>query len=384
MRSMSVKHWLVGLAASNARSPASSRTNGRIPSTIAPSRKASKRRPRGAPGGLDSSEFIAMESGASLFAGGKTAMPLWTRAKARRAFRRLLIFARMSDNSNLPERVAALEKAAAEKRCTRIQRVGRLGVILFAGFLTWNVWLLNQSLSARRQSGSEHQFWVVGHANYPARERGEAFLALVAAGNKEWRGAHLDGLKLGGVSLPNADLHGADFNSSDLSRASFIGAKFARAKLAQTDLSETDFTEADLAGADLLQAQLKRAQLRRANLRGAILEQAEAQDAMLIAADLSDAYLLMANLSGANLGAANLNGASLEAAVLKQANLSLTRLTRANLKDADFSDANWWRARGLASDQIALLVKKFPPTEKAPAALRDDYQAWLKTLEPGK
>src|SRR6267154_969972 len=100
----------------------------------------------------------------------------------------------MSDNSNLPERVAALEKALAEKSGSRVKLLGRVGLLLIAALLTWNVWLFVEAQSARQRAGSEHQFWVVGHGSFPARERAEAFLALVAAGNKEWRGAHLDGL----------------------------------------------------------------------------------------------------------------------------------------------------------------------------------------------
>ncbi len=93
-------------------------------------------------------------------------------------------------------------------------------------------------------------------------------------------------------------------------------------------------------------------------------------------ADLSDADCLMANLAGGNLAGANLTGARLEAAVLKGANLSLARLYGANLKDTDFTNSNWWHARGLTSAQIEMLKKKFAPSENAPALLKEDYQKW--------
>jgi uncharacterized protein YjbI with pentapeptide repeats len=89
--------------------------------------------------------------------------------------------------------------------------------------------------------------------------------------------------------------------------------------------------------------------------------------------------MLMANLNGANLAGADLAGANLEAAVLKGANLSLARLNSANLKDIDLTNCNWWRARGLSSEQIAMLKEKFPAGEKSTASLREDYQSWLKT-----
>ncbi len=286
----------------------------------------------------------------------------------------------MNGNSNLPERLAALEQTVAGKHNALFKLLGLFGVLLLA----CNLWLISQARTSRRQSEIEHQFWVIGHGVYSHKARAEAFLGLVAVGNKEWRGAHLDWLNLQGVALPNADLQGADFKGSDLRNATLTGAKFAKAKLPQTDLTDADLSGADLAGVDLLQAQLRGAQLRRANLRGAILEQVQAPDAILVAADLSDAYLLMADLTGANLSAADLGGASLEAAILRGANLSLARLNNVNLKDADFSDANWWRARGLSSEQLARLLKKFPPGEESPAAWREDYEAWLKTMEPAK
>jgi uncharacterized protein YjbI with pentapeptide repeats len=134
----------------------------------------------------------------------------------------------------------------------------------------------------------------------------------------------------------------------------------------------------------LLQTRLQRAQLRRTKFTGANLEQVDAQDAVALASDFTDAILYLANLSRANLSGSDLTGASLEAAVLRGANLSLARLTNVSLKDADFTDSNWWRARGLTSQQLVMLAKKFSPADSAPAALRDDYHAWLRKNEPSK
>ena len=294
----------------------------------------------------------------------------------------------MSQDPSRSDHLAALEKEAAcginpWGRLVWWAGAGLVAVLVLAALVTGNIWLTKQE-QARRQSTLEHDFWVVSHETYPARERAEAFLRLVAAGNREWRSARLDGLSLEGVSLPDTDLQRADFKDSKMARAVCTGARFAKSKFINTDLTQAELTKADLAAAELFKALLKGAQLRQANLRGAVLQQVDAPDASFAGANLCDAYLLMANLAGANFSAADLTGASLEAAVLKGANLSMARMSGVNLKDADLTDCNWWRARGLAAEQLALLIKNFPPTEQAAASLRDDYQTWLKKFEPVK
>ncbi len=280
---------------------------------------------------------------------------------------------RVSDNSNLPEGGPDTDEAAARKSNCGVRRFWPFGVLVLIFLLGGNLWWDKRSQTSAQRAEEEHQFWVVCHGEFPAQERVAAFLELVAAGNKEWRAAHLYGLNLEGVFLPDADLHGADFTGSNLAGSIFAGANFAKGRLQQTDLTEADLSRANLAGTGLYKVVLKRAQLRQANLRGAGMQEAEAQNASLQAADLSDAYLLMADLSGANL-----SGANLEAALLRGANLFLTRLSGARLQDADFTDSNWWRVRGLASDQIALLKRNFAPTAEAAASLREDYENWLK------
>ena len=101
-------------------------------------------------------------------------------------------------------------------------------------------------------------------------------------------------------------------------------------------------------------------------------------------ADLSDADLLMANLTGAKLIGANLSGAKLESAVLKGANLSLARLDGADLTDADFTNANWWAARGLTTKQLGALKAKFPPTATADHALKEDFARWAEVPLPSQ
>src|SRR5439155_13820991 len=114
-------------------------------------------------------------------------------------------------------------------------------------------------------------------------------------------------------------------------------------------------------------------------LRAAVLQEVRAENADLMVADLSDADCLMANLDGANLSGANVSGARLEGANLKGARLSLARFDGANLKDADFTNSDWWRARGLTTAQLELMKKNFPPSESAAPALKEDYQKWETT-----
>jgi uncharacterized protein YjbI with pentapeptide repeats len=247
-------------------------------------------------------------------------------------------------------------------------------ILLLAG----NLWLFKQWRTASRARRNEHSFWVVSHRESPPQERYDAFLELVAAGNKEWRSAYLSELDLSGVYLPNADLQWTDFRATKMSKATLVGASLSKGRLQQADLSGADLTRANLSGADFYRALLSHTRLRQANLRGAALQEAEVIGADLWAADLSDSYLLMAKFNQANLSGANLSGANLEAVLFKQANLNLALLNGANLKDADFTDSNWWRARGLTESEISLLKKRFAPGPRSDAALRTDYQSWLK------
>ena len=256
----------------------------------------------------------------------------------------------------------------------------RFGLIALAVLLGWNVWLQRELRQARDRTEAERHYWIVGHRHEPTLDRAAAFLALVRAGNREWRGAHLQELHLPGIALTNAPLAEADFRGSDFQRADLRGSNLAGALLGKADLSAANLAGADCSGANFLQARLPNADLCRANLRGAMLEQVFGRKALLVTADLADAQLLMADLSDANLSGADLTGANLEAAILRNAALDLTRLSNANLQDADFTDANWWRARGLNRANLTYLMQRFAPTDKSPAELREDFAKWRKDL----
>jgi uncharacterized protein YjbI with pentapeptide repeats len=243
-------------------------------------------------------------------------------------------------------------------------------------------WMFGIRGDSARGNSRERDFWVLCQPGFAADQRERAFRNLVAAGNKEWRSAELRGLNLASVSMKGADLQYAPFVKTHLVAANFEGALLCRGALELCDCTHAQFTQANLTEARLLNAVLKGASFRRAVLCASTLEQAQAENADFESADLSDADCKMANLTGAKLVGANLSGAKLESTVLKGADLTLTRLDGANLTDTDFTNANWWAARGLTSKQLTYLKKKFPPTADADAALKADFARWAEVPVP--
>ena len=170
----------------------------------------------------------------------------------------------MSDTSNLSDRVAKLERMLAENSPGRGRRIAQLVVLLLLVLVTANAWMIQRGRNAGQLASAEHYFWVLGHAAYPAGERAAAFAELVRVGNREWRGAHLEGLNLGGANLANAELSGGDFQLSSFVKASLVNAKLIRSKLQQVDLTDAELSGADLSAGHLLKARMDRALCRKA------------------------------------------------------------------------------------------------------------------------
>ncbi len=270
----------------------------------------------------------------------------------------------------LPARPAALKLAA----------IGlAIGLLVTLAVLSANVWLATRLAEDLRRGSHEHAFWVLCQPGHTAPERASAFLHLAAAGNKDWKSADLRDLNLARIKLPGADLSFGLFNNANLAGADLAGARLLKSSFTQADLSGADLSGADLSEAQLYRAKLGQTKLRRAKLRATWLQEVQAEKADLMMADLSDADCVMANLAGAKLNGANLSGANLEAAILRGADLSLTHMDGASLKEADFTNANWWRSRGLGSEQIDLLKKKFAPATNAGPALKLDYDKWANS-----
>lgn len=283
----------------------------------------------------------------------------------------------MSEKSSLSQPDDPAARQTQRSPMSGMQLALCLALFATLVLLTVNVWLISRSMRLQRASSREHAFWVLCQPGSPAAARERAFSQLVAIGNKEWRSADLHELNLTGISLPGADLQAAFFVRSTLAGANLARARFCSGSLEQADLSGADLSQADLSETQMLRAILRKTNLRRAKLRATSIEQVQAENADLMLADLSDANCLMANLAGAKLDGAILSGARLESAVLNGASLTLARLDGADLKNADFTNANWWRARGLRTDQIEYLKQKFAPTDDADPALKQDYAKWL-------
>ena len=251
-----------------------------------------------------------------------------------------------------------------------------LFAILVLAALAGNVWLASRLVRQQKSSAREHDFWVLCQPGSAPAAREAAFRRLLAAGNTRWRDADVRALNLAGLVMPGADLQFIGFVRTNLAGARLDGARLCNSNLELADLTEAQLTQVDLREARLMLARLKGATLRGANLSASFFVQARAESADLSAADLGDANCLMTNFTDARLTSANLSGAKLERAVLARADLTDARLEGADLTDADFTNANWWRARGLTTPQLNALKKKFPPTESASAALREDYARW--------
>jgi uncharacterized protein YjbI with pentapeptide repeats len=175
------------------------------------------------------------------------------------------------------------------------------------------------------------------------------------AGERDFSGTDLSGIKLYGSKLIEIDLSGADFSNANLENAKLSDvdlndANFSYANLRNTRIRgrvhKADFSHANLTGANLSYADLGLANLSHVNLTGANLKNTSLSGANLASANLTQAKLGRANLSGANLNQANLNqaylfGVDLEQATLQNATLRNTTLTDANLEGADFTGADF-------------------------------------------
>ncbi|MEQ8755808.1 MAG: pentapeptide repeat-containing protein [Coleofasciculus sp. G1-WW12-02] len=174
------------------------------------------------------------------------------------------------------------------------------------------------------------------------------------AGERDFSGTDLSGIKLYGSKLIEIDLSGADFSNANLENARLSDvdlndANFSYANLRNTRIRgrvhNANFSHANLTGANLSYAKLGKANLSHVNLTGANLQNTSLSSANLQSANLTQAKLGRADFCYANLNQANLNqaylfGVNLEQATLQNATLRNTTLTDANLEGADFTDAD--------------------------------------------
>lgn len=277
----------------------------------------------------------------------------------------------------LEERVAVLEsKAAPSKWSARLLLIPLIALI---SLLTINVRTLKQQFETEKSNSLESAFWKLCHSEVSPETRADCFLQLVASGNVEWRSALLDDMQISGLDLANQDIQLAHFR-----RGKFPDARFRAADLRSTtfDLCElpgSDFSNTDLSTAILFKGNLAKADFRDAILRTTSFEQSKVQNAVFVRADMTDGFLPMADLTGADFTAAKLTNANLEAAILAGTNLALADLSGAKIEDVDFTNSNWWRARGLSNRALTDLAERYAPTDAAPESRRRDFELWQKS-----
>lgn len=277
----------------------------------------------------------------------------------------------MSASSQLEDRVRRLES----RRSWPVALPAIVGLVAFALMLV-QIGLLQRQQDATRSQDREHWFWVLCQTSAPVEVRTDAFTQLVAAGHAEWRSANCRGMNLKGSVLDKASLRMIDLTACDLRKTTLFQTDLTGSRLRTADLSGADLTEAILDGADCLKATFDKADCHKAKMRSVSLEQVSAKGARFVLADMAEGLLLMADLTGADLTGADLTAATLESATLRGATLSLTNLAEATLENADLTDANWWRARGLTTEQLIRLAADFPPTDAADSSRVKDYLLW--------
>ena len=284
----------------------------------------------------------------------------------------------MTSEPTLEERIARLETARHnESRGSASVWLQRLTVLAVIALVTLNVALVVQQRSLSAEQSLQQAFWDLSHSGLGPAARANAFLKLTASRNTEWRSANLESLSLPAVDLTGADLSSARFMSCDFSRGLFAEANLEKAGIDLCDLTDAVFSKAKLRNATLFKSTLHGADFRNADLMSASLEQTKAHGATFVAARMGDSFLAMADLSQSDFTGADLTGANLEAAILKETDLALTNLFETRLLDTDFTDSNWWRSRGLTSQQLDELTLKFPPSARAPESRQRDFEIWF-------
>lgn len=246
-----------------------------------------------------------------------------------------------------------------------------------ATILTVNVYLINAQLARTAAEQKQTAFWSLCHAGLTPVQRAECFLKLAAEGNTEWRSALLDNMDLRGIDLAGIQVESGQLKSCNFSGVRLAAANLEGSALDLSDLSSADLSKARLRNASFFKTILEETDFRNAELLSVTLEQSKAHKAKFVAAKMGDAFLPMADMTGADFTGADLSGANMEAAIMKETELALANLHGTYLEDTDFTDSNWWRARGLDTQQIEMFILKFPPTPKSSDSRRRDFEIWL-------
>ena len=177
-------------------------------------------------------------------------------------------------------------------------------------------------------------------------------------GQRDLRGAPLDGL----------DLRGADLHDAFLDDVTLKGADLSGANLQRAHINGTDLAAADLAGADLAEAD------GRADFRGARLDRARLTRGFLRGSDLRDVSFVGADLTDANLWDSRMSGADLTGAITVNTKFSEPREEsgRSSRRPSTVEEraARWLTPEGSAALAEALrLVREGGPWQDALSGL---------------
>ena len=243
--------------------------------------------------------------------------------------------------------------------------------------LTANLFLLSSQIRHIARDSQQQAFWALSHPGITAEARTDYFLRLAASGNSQWKSAILKKLTLADADLSGTNLDSASFVSCDFTSADLSEGVMNRTGFDLCDLSDADLSQSNLRNSSFFKATLAETDFRNADLLSATLEQANAHKANFVAARMGDIFLAMTDLTEADLTGADLSGGNLEAAVLKSADLALANFYGTHLEDTDFTDSNWWRARGFSSQQLDELTLQFAPTPEATKSRQRDFDIWL-------
>jgi len=261
-----------------------------------------------------------------------------------------------------------------------------IAFVVFAGLATWNIRLLQKQVAElqhqqeRQQARRvEHAFWQITRPGTEPEHRTDAFLRLVAAGNTEWRMASLNDMRfektlLNAVPLKFAVFDSCAFRNVSMRKVELFGGGFSTCDLVQVNLKQADLNEAQI-----FRSTITETNLREATLLKASLEQSTFENSDLFSADMTEAHLLLTVFRECDLSGADLTEADLTNAKFIRTNLRLTRLPGVILNNTDFTDSNWWRARGLPPEVVNDFKQRFAPTDNAPLEFRQDYELWMKT-----
>lgn len=261
-----------------------------------------------------------------------------------------------------------------------------VGFVAFAAATCFCLWLIQQqleSLEARvaeeKQSTVEADFWKLTREGTTPEMRTESFLRLVRAGNAEWRLTRLNELDLDNAALNGTNLQYAQFNACSFKKAQLRNVEMTGGGFELCDLIDANLQEIRMPGGQVFRCTIKRANLQNASLVRGRLEQTRFFDVKMYNADLTEANLELAVIQDSDLQNVNLTSANLKGTKIIRSDLRAARLPQALLVNTDFTDSNWWRARGLPPRMIEEYRKRFPPSKDAPKTIREDWELWQKT-----